>query len=433
MNLKLFLDAVNAASARVTDVSRQITEHMTAGKMDEALALQPTLDAAQLDYEKSNKLYLSMLNASNGGTDPAQRFVPEVQVVEDEADRALKGNPFKSLGEQLMAVKDAATTRKADQRLHALNQLGLNEGLPSEGGFLVQQDFVAELLRRSYETGVLASRIRRIGISANSNGLKIPAVAENSRVNGSRWGGVQTFWLGEAGTKTPSMPAFREMEWDLKKLIGLCYATDELIQDAAALEGYINMAFGEEFGYALDAAIFNGPGAGQPLGMLTSPARITVARFGGAGTISHEDVVGMWARMWAKSRANAIWIYNQDCEPQIYSMGLIVGAGGTPSFMPPGGLSGSPYASLMGRPMIPVEQASTLGTLGDFGLVDLSQYLGVDKGGMQTASSIHVQFLTDQTAFRFVYRFDGKPTWSAPLTPASGSANTLSPFVFLAA
>ena len=38
--------------------------------------------------------------------------------------------------------------------------------------------------------------------------------------------------LEEGGTKTPSKPTFRQITLDLKKLIGLVYATDELLQMA---------------------------------------------------------------------------------------------------------------------------------------------------------------------------------------------------------
>lgn len=400
--------------------SDPILESATTGDKMENEEIKTMIDTA---VDAAVKAVVSALPPTNGGG---------VQVVKDEGDQ-----PFGSFGEQLQAVKNFALSngQRVDPRLASKNtkQLGLNEGLPSEGGFLVQQDFSSELLKRAYDMGVLASRVRRIPISANANGLKINAVAETSRVTGSRWGGVQAYWIAEAGTKTPSMPAFRQIDLNLKKLIGLFYSTDELMQDTAALGSVMGQAFNEEFAYMLDAGIYNGPGGGQPLGMLPSAAAIAVARFGGPATVSHEDIVNMYARMWAKSRANAIWVYNQDVEPQLFTMGLTVGAGGTPSFMPPGGLSGSPYATLLGRPAIPMEQCSTLGTLGDIAFIDPSQYIAIDKGGMQSASSIHVQFLTDQTAFRFVYRFDGQPSWVAPLTPATGSANTLSPFVFLAA
>ena len=70
-------------------------------------------------------------------------------------------------------------------------------------------------------------------------------------------------------------------------------------------------------------------------------------------------------------------------------------------------------------------------TSGDIILADLSQYIMIDKGGLQSASSIHFKFTTDETAFRFVFRVDGQPWWSTALIPFKGSSNTLSPFVVL--
>ena len=149
-----------------------------------------------------------------------------------------------------------------------------------------------------------------------------------------------------------------------------------------------------------------------------------------AATFVTENAIAMWSRMWSRSRQNAVWFYNQDIEPQLLTTGISIGVGGSTLYMPPGGLSASPYSTLLGRPMIPIEQASTLGTVGDLVLFDMSQYLLIEKP-MQSAMSIHVQFTTDQTVFRFVLRADGAPSWHSPLTPANGS-NTLSPFVALA-
>jgi len=358
-------------------------------------------------------------------------FAPVVQSdpAQPEADKA----EWRGFGEFLGAVMKAATTGEVDRRLAEARQLGLNEGVPSEGGFLVQTDHVNELLKRTYELGALASRVRKIPVSANANGLTINAVAENNRTTGNRWGGIESFWLHEAGTKTPSNPTFRQMELKLKKLIGLCYATDELLQDTAALESIISQAFAEDFAWMIDNAIFRGNGVGQPLGVTGHASTIAVGAEAGqpANTILYENIVNMWSRMWGRSRANAIWAINQDIEPQLYTMSLAVGVGGVPVYLPAGGASASPYGQLMGRPVVPIEHASTLGTIGDISLLDLSQYLMIDKGGMQSASSIHVQFTTDQSVFRFVYRTDGQPMWNLPLTPANGN-NTLSPFVQLA-
>lgn len=336
---------------------------------------------------------------------------------------------FSSFGEQLMAAYRAAMPGgKVDERLSTRAASGLNESTPSDGGFLVQQDFVTELLKRTYETGILASKVKKIPISTNANGMKINAIDEDSRANGSRWGGVQTYWEGEADEITASKPKFRQMELSLKKLTGLCYATDELLQDAAALEAVIRQAFAEEFGFKIDDAILSGSGEGEPLGILNSGAIVTVAKEASqTDIITVENLIKMWNRLWSRSRANAVWYINQELEPYLYTLKI----GDKPVYIPAGGLSEKPYGTLFGRPVVPIEQCSAAGEVGDIILADIGQYLLIDKGGVKSASSIHVRFLYDENVFRFIYRVDGKPIWTKPLTPYKGSA-TVSPFVTLA-
>ena len=349
---------------------------------------------------------------------------------------------FRTWGEQLQAVMGAAAGR-FDPRLQRVNgdgaimaATGMSEGIPADGGFLVQTDFATELLRRTYDSGQVAGRCRRIPISANSNGLKINGINETSRADGSRWGGVLAYWKAEAGHKVATAPTFRKIQLDLKKLIGLCYATDELLQDASALGAIISQAFAEEFAFKIDDAVIEGTGAGQPLGILNSGALVTQAAQGGqlARTIVIQNVVNMWSRLDARSKANAVWFVNTDVTPELHTLTIAVGTGGAPVYMPPGGLADAPYGRLYGRPVIEIEQCSTLGTVGDIILADMSQYLLIDKGGMDSASSIHVKFDYDETVFRFVYRVDGQPTWAAPVTPFKDAATTrpVSPWVVLA-
>lgn len=359
--------------------------------------------------------------------DPEDRSIekPEVKPAPSKGDE----KRFASFGEQLLAAyRAAAPGGKVDERLTTRAASGLNETNPSDGGFLVQQDFVTELLKRTYETGILASRAKKIPISTNANGMKINAVDEDSRANGSRWGGVQTYWEGEADELTGSKPKFRQLELSLKKLTGLCYATDELLQDAAALEAVIRQAFAEEFGFKIDDAILDGSGEGEPLGILNSGAIVKVEKEKEqTDIITVENLIKMWNRLWARSRANAVWYINQELEPYLYTLKL----GDKPVYIPAGGLSEKPYGTLFGRPVIPLEQCNAAGEVGDIILADIGQYLLIDKGGVKAASSIHVRFLYDESVFRFIYRVDGKPIWNKPLSPYKGSAS-VSPFVTLA-
>ncbi|MDP4117591.1 MAG: phage major capsid protein [Bacillota bacterium] len=355
-----------------------------------------------------------------------------VDVPVNRSDTPTSGNlgKFNNFGDQLLAVYNAAQPNRPifDERL--MNSAsGANESVPSDGGFLVQTDFASELLKNAYETGILAPICKKIPISTNANGLKINALDDTSRANGARWGGIQTYWENEADQLTGSKPKFRTMDLSLKKLTGLCFATDELLQDASALQSVITQGFAEEFGFKIDDAILNGNGAGQPQGILNSSALVSVPiESGQTDKIKVENLVNMWSRCWGRSRANAVWYINQELEPLLYTLQV----GDKPVYIPAGGLSEKPYATLFGRPIVPLEQCSSIGTVGDIILGDMSQYLLIDKGGINTASSIHVRFLYDESVFRFIYRVDGQPIWNKPVTPYKGS-NSLSPFVTLAA
>jgi HK97 family phage major capsid protein len=166
---------------------------------------------------------------------------------------------------------------------------------------------------------------------------------------------------------------------------------------------------------------------------LNSGALVTVDAEAGqlADTVVTENIFNMWARMHPRSKGNSVWYINTDVTPQLYALQLSVGTGGMPMYMAPGSLPNSPAGALLGRPVVETEFNSTLGDAGDIVLADMSQYALIDKD-VQAASSIHVQFLTDQVAFRFVYRVDGQPKMAAPLTPYKGGG-TLSPFVTLEA
>lgn len=363
-----------------------------------------------------------------------------------------QGGAFRSFGEFLTAVAVGSPGGgPRDPRLTWQNggvnagPTGMGEAVGADGGFLVQTDFAAGLLQNMWSNGEVASRIRRIPISAGSNGLRMNGIDETSRANGSRWGGIQTYWTSEAAAITASQPKFKRVEMELEKLTGLLYATDELLADSTALEAYMQQAFSDEFTFKTEDAILNGTGAGMPLGILNSGAVITVSKetSQASATLVAENILKMYARMPAKSLGNAVWFVNQDVLPQLYQLNVKiknvagtenVGGIATPQvvFQPPGSVGGSTLGTLMGRPVVPVEYCATLGTVGDIVFADMSQYLGIDKGGVQSASSIHVRFLYNETAFRFTYRFNGQPLWQAPVTPYKGS-NTISPFIVLQA
>ena len=350
---------------------------------------------------------------------------------------------FQSFGEYLAAVAghyrshgsqtDARLTRAGIDQTMTRAPSGTGTVDPTGGGFLVQTDFANMVFTRAYAMGEILSRVTRFSISTGANGIKIPGIDETSRATGSRYGGVQSYWLAEGDAITTSKPKFRLIELDLKKLASAMYVTDELLADTNLLDQIATQAFAEEIAFMTEDAIFEGNGIGKPLGILSAPATVTVPKITGqqAGSIVKENIDSMYAQLWARSRDNAVWLINQLVWPQLLQLGQVVGTGGMPIFLPAGTVSGKPYSTLYGIPVKEVEYCSAPGTPGDIVLADFSQYALADKGGVQAASSMHVQFLSDQMTFRIIYRVDGKPLWSAPLTPFKGASN-LSSFIKLA-
>ena len=360
---------------------------------------------------------------------------PDTRATATSKEDRKKKDQFLTFGEQLQAVMKAGDNRGVDPRLNLRAASGLSEGVASDGGFLVQQDFAAALMKPIFETGKLASRINRLSLSGNSNGIKIPGIDESSRALGSRWGGIQMYWLEEAGAKTKSKPKFRMINLNLNKLAGLAYLTDELIQDSGALESYVQTAFQDELNFMIDDAILRGTGAGRPLGVLNAGCLVSQGKEVGqdADTITYPNILKMWSKLIASSRPNAVWLVNQNCEPQLAGLHLDVGTGAAPVWLPPGGASGSQYSTIFGRPVIPMEQSSTLGDKGDIILGDFSKYYWIDKG-TRSDFSIHVRFLNDESVFRIVYRCDGQPMLGQGITPYKGAAaEKHSHFVTLAA
>jgi len=127
-------------------------------------------------------------------------------------------------------------------------------------------------------------------------------------------------------------------------------------------------------------------------------------------------------------RRRAVWLINEEIEEQLDAF---AGSTSNPTMYLPAGFNGSPTPLLKGRPVLVVEQCPALGSVGDIIVADLSHYIIVD-GGLTPALSAHVNFMSDQTVWRFTLRVDGQPAFASAITPFKGNT-TRSPFVTLAA
>lgn len=385
--------------------------------MAEEIKTSPPIDVEALvkeAAEKAIKAYEEAQPKIKGGY---------AEVTEDETDRSLKANPF-TPAEFFQAVKMAEMyPGQEERRLLPFKATGLNEATPSQGGYLLPPQIAAGIHQNMWSVGSVLSRFNPIRVTGNS--LTINAVDESSRADGSRMGGVRGYWLAEAAQKTASKPKFRQIDLKLKKVAALCYATDELLADASALESWIGNEVPNELRFNVEAAIINGDGVGKPLGILQSGSLISATRTD-EDEIDAYDIGRMWARR-LPGYNDYVWFVNPAVYPQLLNMTI----GDMPVYAP-SVRPDVPFGSLLGRPVIENEYCPNLGTAGDILLASPSAYALITKGGVEAASSIHIKFDYDETAFRFVYRVDGQPYYNAAIT-AYDAVNTVSPFVALAA
>lgn len=343
---------------------------------------------------------------------------------------------FNTFGHFAQAVRAAAgNPGNMDNRLMAALTTYGNEGSGADGGFAVPPDYRDRIVSLSMFSE--ESLFNRTDNSpTNSNSVTLP------KDETTPWGtsGVRVYSRAEAQQMSQSKPLLGDMTVKLHELYAFVPVTDELLDDAPQLENHLTTKAGEAIQFKLNDWILNGTGVGQMLGILNSPSLVTVAAEGSqvADTIHGDNILKMWARMPAAVRSRAVWLINQDAEPQVMKLGSVVttaagtAVGGIPMYMPPGGFSAAPYGTLLGRPVITTEACPQLGDVGDIVFSFLGGYFAPYKGNVKSDVSIHLFFDQGVTAFRWTLRVGGQPWLSAPIARKNGS-NTLSHNVALAA
>ncbi len=235
--------------------------------------------------------------------------------------------------------------------------------------------------------------------------------------------GVTAYWVAEGAQISSTKNSLKQAQFRLQKLAALVNATDELLDDATALEGYIKAAAPAAIMHKVNDAIISGNGVGKPTGIINSGFAVTVSKESAQtnDTIVARNVINMYTRMFPGARSNAAWYINAGAEPQLLTM---QDDNGNFIYLAPGSqMNQTPYGMLLGRPVIPMMGSMpALGDVGDIVFADLSYFYMIKKAqGIKSATSIHLYFDKEITSFRFSMRVDGKMPFTAPVTTEYGS------------
>jgi HK97 family phage major capsid protein len=439
----------NLSPEELADLEAFVDERET---LREQLDAMPDVSAikARIDDHDARKRTVKRPSLGATSTDGAGTKA-RLDAAESEDDKYLLTGPFKSTGHYLYEVRKAgdrpglAREGKLGEWNHRITKIdsavksmdddikaisGLGELLDSEGASLIPLQFSQGIWERPINMPDLFGMIQATPVSGNS--LTFNCWNDKTRTSNTVYGGFLAYHRAEAGLMSGTKPQTRNVTLKLNELYLLYYATDELLEDAPAMEVELERGARTALATKLNDLVINGTGTGQGQGLLSSPAKITVAAESGQGanTIVGKNIVNMWGRR--APGGGQVWLYNLDCEPQFQQMYLSTGTySGQLVYMPPGGVSQSQYGTLIGRPTMETEHCQALGTEGDVIQWQPESYRAIVKAsGIKNAVSMHVRFLYGETAFRFTFRYDFRSIWDAVLTPVRGT-NTRAPVVTL--
>lgn len=347
------------------------------------------------------------------------------------------GSQFKTWGSFLTAIASWSISGKRDARLKAFQDVDepaekkdMAESVGATGGFLVPEEFQAQLLGVMGENSILRSRATRIRMTRRQ--INIPVLDQTGTTAGiPHWfGGMRAYWQEEASQKQASDPTFRRLSLVANKLIMYTRSSDELLDDSAiSLQDFLSgpMGFSGAITWMEDFAFLNGTGAGQPLGILNSPATITVARQA-QGAVTFTDLVNMVSSFLPSG--NGLWLLSQSVLARLM---LMEGPAGNASYLWGNAVNGAP-GTILGYPYIVTEKLPRMSATsnGDVLLIDPKYYVIGDRQATTVESTKFDRWQYDQTSWRAVHRVDGQPWLSSPLVYQDGTTE-VSPFVMLGA
>jgi len=371
---------------------------------------------------------LEQMNAAAAASKPRVVSAP-VARVEVSAPRNAGNAGFESAGEFWMSVKNAGLGRPVDKRLTIQNNA--MEKNAEDGAFLIPTDFRTTILEKVTGDESLLGRTFQLNSTSNNISIPVDEVAPWSTE------GIQAYWEGEAQTYQGSKLKFGQANMRLHKLTALVPVTEELLDDASALQSYIGRKAPIAMTHKVNSALISGDGVGKPYGIMNSGFLVTVPKESGqtADTVWFENIVKMYSRMLPASIGRSLWLINPALQEQLRFMKFDAAAASpVPAYMPPTGLAEAPYGTLMGRPIMPMMGSmAAIGDLGDILFVDYDNYISVVKtSGIKSDISTHVWFDKDLVAFKFSMRLAGECPYKAPVTTEFGSYN-MSSFIALEA
>lgn len=176
----------------------------------------------------------------------------------------------------------------------------LSEGVDSEGGYLVPDEFEHTLVQSLAEQNNMRGLANVI--QTTSGDRKIPVVSTHGSAG----------WLDEGKPYTESDETFSQVTLSAFKLGTFLKISEELLGDSVFdVEAYLAAEFARRIGAAEEEAFLVGDGKGKPTGIFDATgggiSDVTTAK---ATDITADELIDLHYSLRAPYRARAVWLMN---------------------------------------------------------------------------------------------------------------------------
>ena len=212
--------------------------------------------------------------------------------------RPMNGNPQdKKTGRASNEYKEAMLQAIRTNFRNVRNVL--SEGIASDGGYLVPEEYDSRLIEGLEEENIF----RRLGTTITTSGERKINIA------GAK---PAAAWIDEGEELTFGDAKFDQINLDAHKLHVAVKVTEELLYDNAfGLENYLLRQFSKALANAEEDAFLNGDGAGKPLGIFAEEGGAQVGVTAASATdITADEIINLVYALKRPYRKKAKFIMN---------------------------------------------------------------------------------------------------------------------------
>lgn len=237
---------------------------------------------------------------------PLQSNEAGLAAMQKEERSQLKSNFFrycmKTMGHSQSAYLTLEVTDEERTAFATIKEImlqkALNVGTDTAGGFLVPEDYRAEMIKTITEFSPLRG-LARLATTARDS-VKWPV----------RTGQFSAVWVSEQGSRSETTGlTFGLEDIPVHEVYALVDISEQMLEDSAFnMESFLNEEAAEQFAVAEGLAFISGSGVGKPEGITDSAAGLSAVNSGGATALTADGLIALFYALKDSYARRSTWI-----------------------------------------------------------------------------------------------------------------------------